>query len=90
MWNLSKYSRRVGIASLFFLVSSSVFAQEVPRIDAVFVDVPANRFFISGAALLRNSTVKISLGEAGLPGDIKSFCAQGSSTSVIVCTFPGG
>ncbi len=93
MINLEKHARhiRAGITGSFFLLAaSSVFAQEVPRIDAVFVDNPNNRFFISGAALLRNSTVKINLGEAGLPGDIKSFCAQGSSTSVIVCTFPGG
>ena len=82
---------RAGIAGTFFLLAaSSVFAQEVPRIDAIFVDNPNNRFFISGSALLRNSTVKITMGEAGMPGDIKNFCAQGSSTAVIVCTFPGG
>lgn len=85
-----RYLRACVGGAFFLLAASSVLAQEVPRIDAVFVDVPANRFFISGAALLRNSTVKITLGEAGLPGDIKNFCAQGSTTSVIVCTFPGG
>ncbi|HPO24147.1 MAG TPA: hypothetical protein PK135_05710, partial [Arenimonas sp.] len=71
MNNLEKHVRRVsaGVAGTFFLLAaSSVLAQEVPRIDAVFVDNPNNRFFISGAALLRNSTVKITLGEAGMPG----------------------
>jgi hypothetical protein len=90
MSSLVRNLQRVFVASIFLFLTSSAVAQEVPRIDAVFVDVPANRFFISGSALLRNSTVKITLGEAGLPGDIKFFCAQGSSTSVIVCTFPGG
>lgn len=93
MNTLEKHVRRISAGTLgtfFLLAASSVLAQEVPRIDAVFVDNPNNRFFISGAALLRNSTVKITLGEAGMPGDIKNFCAQGSSTSVIVCTFPGG
>lgn len=75
---------------MFFLAASAALAQDAPKIDAVFVDVPNNRFFISGTALVRNATARITLGEAGLPGNITSLCAQGSSTTSIVCTFPGG
>jgi hypothetical protein len=82
--------RNTLVGSMFFLAASVALAQDAPRIDAVFVDTPNNRFFISGTALVRNATARITLGEAGLPGNITSLCAQGSSTTSIVCTFPGG
>lgn len=79
-----------GLCAVFLMTATAAFAQTAPRIDAIYIDIPSNSIVIAGADLLKNSTMKVTLGEAGMPGNIASSCVQGSNTTLLICTFAGG
>lgn len=82
--------RASGLGALLLMAASTAFAQTAPRIDAIYIDSPTNSIVIAGADLVKNSGLKVTLGEAGMPGNISSRCVQGSNTTLLICTFAGG
>ncbi|MEO8001106.1 MAG: hypothetical protein ABI644_04470, partial [Arenimonas sp.] len=60
-------------------------------IDAVYFDNITRSIIVGGAYLNKTPTLKVILDEeAGMPGDISTKCLQGSSTDILICTFPAG
>ena len=82
--------RASGFGAVLLVMATTAFAQSAPRIDAIYIDSPTNSIVIAGADLLKNSGMKVTLGEAGMPGNIASSCVQGSNTTLLICTFAGG
>lgn len=79
-----------GLCTVLFMASTAAFAQTAPRIDAIYIDNATNSIVIAGADLVKSNTMKVVLGEAGMPGNIASSCVQGSNTTLLICTFAGG
>ena len=82
--------RASGFGAALLMMATTAFAQSAPRIDAIYIDGPTNSIVIAGADLVKNSGMRVTLGEAGMPGNIASSCVQGSNTTLLICTFAGG
>jgi len=81
---------KTSLAVILFMAATAASAQTAPRIDAIYIDIATNSIVIAGTDLLKNSGLKVTLGEAGMPGNISSSCVQGSNTTLLICTFAGG